>query len=84
MVLWKGVGLLWVLMHVSLKGMYKGQLMSTMGREANNIYPIAMAIVEAEKKDSWTWFLERLLQILALLDMGSLFIKPKTQSSKLI
>ncbi|XP_059434845.1 uncharacterized protein LOC132167826 [Corylus avellana] len=47
-----------------LKGTYKGQLMSAVGRDANNnMYPIAMAVVEAETKDSWTW-------ILALLHMG--------------
>jgi thiaminase len=42
-----------------LKGMYKEQFMSALGRDANNnMYPIAMAVVEAETKDSWTWFLE--------------------------
>jgi hypothetical protein len=45
-----------------LKGHYKGQLMATVGRDANNnMYPIAMAVVEAETKDSWTWFLEALV-----------------------
>lgn len=45
-----------------LKGMYKGQLMAAVGRDANNnMYPIAMAVVEAETKDSWTWFLETLM-----------------------
>jgi len=32
------------------------------GRDPNdNIYPIAMAVVEAETKDSWSWFLETLV-----------------------
>jgi hypothetical protein len=45
-----------------LKGVYKGQLMAAIGRDANdNMYPIAIAVVEAETKDSWTWFLEALL-----------------------
>ena len=36
-----------------LKGLYKGQLIAAVGRDANkNIYPITMAIVEAETKDS--------------------------------
>jgi len=45
-----------------LKGVYKGQLMAAIGRDANNnMYPISMAVVEAETKDSWSWFLEALL-----------------------
>jgi hypothetical protein len=36
-----------------LKGMYKGQLMIAVGRDANNnMYPIAMAVVEVKSKDS--------------------------------
>lgn len=36
--------------------------MSAVSRDANNnIYPIAMAVVEAETKDSWSWFLETLV-----------------------
>jgi hypothetical protein len=27
----------------------------------DNIYPIAMVVVEAETKDSWSWFLETLV-----------------------
>ncbi|XP_058726755.1 uncharacterized protein LOC131598141 [Vicia villosa] len=46
-----------------LKGDYGGQLMSAIGRDANNqIYPIAYAVVEAETKDSWQWFLHILLE----------------------
>ena len=46
-----------------LKGDYGGQLMSAIGRDANNqIYPIAYAVVEAETKDSWEWFLHILLE----------------------
>jgi hypothetical protein len=45
-----------------LKGPFKGQLLSAVGRDGNNnIYPIAFAIVEAEVKDSWVWFLETLV-----------------------
>jgi hypothetical protein len=33
--------------------------MATIGKgDNNNMYPIAMAVVEVEAKDSWTWFLE--------------------------
>ncbi|XP_035546580.1 uncharacterized protein LOC118348629 [Juglans regia] len=45
-----------------LKGPFKGQLLCAVGRDANdNMYPIAMAIVEAELKDSWGWFIETLI-----------------------
>jgi hypothetical protein len=45
-----------------LKGPYKGQLLTAVSRDANNqMYPVAFAVVEAEVKDSWTWFLEALL-----------------------
>jgi hypothetical protein len=45
-----------------LKGRYGGQLLAAVGRDPNdNIYPIAIAVVEAETKDSWSWFLETLV-----------------------
>jgi hypothetical protein len=45
-----------------LKGPYKGMLLAAIGRDANNnMYPIAIAVVESETKDSWTWFLECLV-----------------------
>jgi hypothetical protein len=45
-----------------LKGRYKGMLTATVGRDANNsMYPLSIAVVEAETKDSWTWFLEALV-----------------------
>ncbi|XP_039155563.1 uncharacterized protein LOC120287001 [Eucalyptus grandis] len=44
-----------------LKGMLKGELLTAVGRDANNqMYPIAWAIVEVENKDSWGWFVEAL------------------------
>jgi len=44
-----------------LKGPLKGELLSAIGRDANNqIYPIAWAVVEYENKDSWNWFLGHL------------------------
>jgi hypothetical protein len=40
--------------------------MAAVGRDANNnMYPIAMAVVEAETRESWTWFLETLVAHLA-------------------
>ncbi|KAH7835706.1 hypothetical protein Vadar_029032 [Vaccinium darrowii] len=47
-----------------LKGPFAGQLMHATGRDANDqIYPLCMAVVEAELKDSWVWFLENLTTI---------------------
>jgi len=48
-----------------LKGPYKGILLAAVGRDANNnMYPIAIVVVEAKTKDNWTWFLECLLSYL--------------------
>ena len=44
-----------------LKGQVKGELLTAIGRDANNqVYPIAWAVVDVENKDNWTWFLELL------------------------
>ena len=46
-----------------LKGVYGGQLLSAVGRDGNNnLFPISLAVVEAETKDSWTWFLIELTE----------------------
>ncbi|CAK8536462.1 unnamed protein product [Lathyrus sativus] len=46
-----------------LKGDFGGQLIGVVGKDGNNkIYPIAYAVVEAETKDSWKWFLNLLLE----------------------
>ena len=45
-----------------LKGMYGGQLLAAVGKDANNqMYPIAYAVVEAETKESWKWFVDLLV-----------------------
>jgi hypothetical protein len=45
-----------------LKGHFGGQLLAAVGRDPNdNIYSIALAVVETETKDSWSWFLETLV-----------------------
>lgn len=45
-----------------LKGLFGGQLMQAAARNENNqMFPIAIAIVESECKDSWGWFLDILL-----------------------
>ncbi|KAH7855207.1 hypothetical protein Vadar_022329 [Vaccinium darrowii] len=50
-----------------LKGPYGGILLAAVGRDPNEEYfPVAFAVVEAENKASWTWFISLLLE-----DVGS-------------
>ena len=43
-----------------MKGRFGGQLLSTTAKDGNdNIFPVAMAVIEQENKDSWTSFLEQ-------------------------
>lgn len=45
-----------------LKGIVRGELLSAIGRDANNhIYPIAWAVVCVENKETWKWFLDLLM-----------------------
>jgi hypothetical protein len=60
-----------------LKGPHKGQILAAVSRDANNqMYLVAFAVVEAEVKDSCTWFLEALLSDLVtpLQRDGHLFL----------
>ncbi|GJW90166.1 mutator type transposase [Tanacetum coccineum] len=44
-----------------MSGPWPGQILTAVGIDANNeIYPVAYAIVEAESKASWCWFLNLL------------------------
>ncbi|KAI8535722.1 hypothetical protein RHMOL_Rhmol10G0195600 [Rhododendron molle] len=48
-----------------LKGPFGGQLLSAIGKDANEqMYPLAVVVVEAETKDSWMWFLDNLLDVI--------------------
>ncbi|XP_071928158.1 uncharacterized protein [Coffea arabica] len=50
-----------------LKSAFGGQLLSAIGRDGNdNMVPIAVAVVEVERYDSWKWFLELLMADLGL------------------
>ncbi|XP_078430826.1 uncharacterized protein LOC144702665 [Wolffia australiana] len=50
-----------------LKSEVKGQLLSAVGKDGNNqMFPIAWAVVEGENEDSWTWFIELLIQDLGI------------------
>ena len=45
-----------------LKNKSRGQLITAICRDPNEEYfPLAYAVVEAETKDSWTWFINLLL-----------------------
>uniref|UniRef100_A0A2N9GDS7 Uncharacterized protein n=1 Tax=Fagus sylvatica TaxID=28930 RepID=A0A2N9GDS7_FAGSY len=46
-----------------LKGRFGGQLLATTARDGNdNIFPIAVAVVEQECKESWIWFLKHFFE----------------------
>ncbi|CAB4306440.1 unnamed protein product [Prunus armeniaca] len=59
-----------------LKGPFAGQLLVAVGVDANdNMYPIAYAAVELETKETWSWFLELLMDDLGPVeDHGWIFI----------
>ena len=43
-----------------MKGRFGGQLLFVTAKDGNdNIFPVVMAMVEQEYKDSWIWFLEQ-------------------------
>ncbi|GKE50649.1 hypothetical protein Tco_1481907, partial [Tanacetum coccineum] len=73
-----------------MKGPFPGQVLAAVGLDSNNgIYPVAYAIVEAENKDSWTWFLECLGEDLNLGPMSNFTfitdrqkVLPKTHTRK--
>ena len=45
-----------------LKGHYGGQLMTVVATDPNDqLFPLAFAVVEAKTKDSWTWFILKLI-----------------------
>ena len=42
-----------------LKGKFGGHIYSATARDENdNIFPVALGVVEQENKDSWVWFLQ--------------------------
>ncbi|XP_017410575.1 uncharacterized protein LOC108322825 [Vigna angularis] len=53
-----------------LKGKYKGELLTVVGRDPNEqMLPLAYAIVEVENKETWSWFLELLIEDLGGIDV---------------
>ncbi|XP_042011952.1 uncharacterized protein LOC121760311 [Salvia splendens] len=58
-----------------LQGMYKGQLMTTMGIDSNNgWWPIAWAVTEAESYVQWKWVVEYLSDDLNLHANGPRYV----------
>ncbi|XP_058185845.1 uncharacterized protein LOC131303073 [Rhododendron vialii] len=52
-----------------LKGPFGGQLLSAIEKDANEqMYPLAVAVVEAETKDSLMWFFDNLLGVIWRLE----------------
>ncbi|XP_012844341.1 PREDICTED: uncharacterized protein LOC105964362 [Erythranthe guttata] len=46
-----------------LKAPHGGQLLCAVGRDGNdNLFPISLAVVPVENRESWTWFLGELLE----------------------
>lgn len=58
-----------------LKGQVKGELLTVIGRDANNqVYPIAWVVVDVENKPNWTWFIELLRDSVDLHDGRGLVV----------
>ncbi|XP_052621924.1 uncharacterized protein LOC128127496 [Lactuca sativa] len=58
-----------------LKGQVKGELLTVIGRDANNqVYPIAWVVVDVENKPNWTWFIELLRDSVDLQDGRGLVV----------
>ncbi|XP_022640537.1 uncharacterized protein LOC106770521 [Vigna radiata var. radiata] len=55
-----------------LRGRHHGELLTVVGRDANDqMLPLAYAIIEVVNKDTWTWFLELLIEDLGGPDVCS-------------
>ncbi|XP_024163880.1 uncharacterized protein LOC112170821 [Rosa chinensis] len=68
-----------------LKICFGGQLLTTVGTDANNTsWVVAYAMVEFESKDSWIWFLELLCKVLEIKEDGAgwVFLSDKQKGLK--
>ena len=64
-----------------LKGRFGGQLLSTTVKDGNdNIFLVAMTVVEQENKDSWIWFLEQFVDDIGRLEeLNLVFISDRQE-----
>ena len=64
-----------------LKGRFGGQLLSTTAKDGNdNIFLVAMTVVEQENKDSWIWFLEQFVDDIGRLEeLNLVFISDRQE-----
>ncbi|KAL0796088.1 hypothetical protein Bca101_067465 [Brassica carinata] len=61
---WKHLRQVLVVDGTHMFGKYKGCLLTASGQDANyQVFPIAFAVVDNETNESWSWFFEKLLQI---------------------
>ncbi|KAK8605627.1 hypothetical protein V6N13_102403 [Hibiscus sabdariffa] len=50
-------------MYICFDALKKGELLVAIGRDGNNqMFPVAWVVVEGEGKESWKWFLTKLMQ----------------------
>ncbi|XP_057540754.1 uncharacterized protein LOC130818607 [Amaranthus tricolor] len=55
-----------------LKGPFPGVLLTAVGKDGNNnIFPVAWAVVETENVETWTWFLNLLVEDLKSVNPSS-------------
>ncbi|CAI9303295.1 unnamed protein product [Lactuca saligna] len=58
-----------------LKGVCRGELLTAVGRDANNqMYPLAWVVVPVENKETWMWFIDLLLEDIEMGDGRGLTI----------
>ncbi|WMV55026.1 hypothetical protein MTR67_048411 [Solanum verrucosum] len=66
-----------------LKGVCRGQLLVAVAKDGNNqMLPLAWAVVEYEKKETWTWFIKLLKEDLGLGDGEDLTLITDMQKLK--
>ncbi|KAL0898924.1 hypothetical protein Bca101_082885 [Brassica carinata] len=61
---WKHLRKVIVVDGIHMFGKYKGCLLTASGQDANfQVFPIAFAVADNETKESWSWFFEKLTQV---------------------
>ncbi|XP_057540794.1 uncharacterized protein LOC130818651 [Amaranthus tricolor] len=59
-----------------LKGQFPGILLTAVGKDGNNnIFPVAWAVVETENVETWTWFLNLLVEDLKSVSSSSSWVQ---------